>query len=91
MFVLISQSVTNFIKSLSWFLYVHCLQEFLKVKTPSLIFLSQSSIKGHALKIQTFPVSNELGHLLNLPSKLGHVFCTYAILQSSGAAGMVTA
>lgn len=90
MFVLISQSATNFINSLSWFLYVHCLQKFLKVKTPSLIF-SQSSIKGHALNIQTFPVSNELGHLWNPDSKLGHVFCTYAILQPSGASGMVTA
>lgn len=38
MFVLISQSVTKFIEPLSSFLYVHCLQEFLKVKTVSLIF-----------------------------------------------------
>lgn len=38
MFVLISPSITNFTKSLNWFLYMHRLQEVLNVKTLSLIF-----------------------------------------------------
>lgn len=90
MFVSISQSVTNFMESLSDFLYVHCLQEFLKVKTTSLIFKPKKH-KRAGSKDSNIPFSSELGHLLNLPRKLGHIFCTHAILQPSGAAGMVTA
>lgn len=57
MFVLISRSVTNFIKSFNWFLYVHCLQEVLKVKTLGLIFKPKKPkrVESKDSNISSFP------------------------------------
>lgn len=90
MFVLNTCLLQISLSHLAVFYILTTSRNFWKLKHPAQI-LSQSSIRGQALKSQTFSISSELSNFLNLPSKSEHILCTDAILQPSGATKMVRA